>query len=251
MSGLVFKFQLRKNALASRVKKRLFTPYLYLRTQRSLPLQSFLLLPLIFAFCNTSLANAQDASLLNLPADNYADERERFLTLEKKLRTYSKRRVDDLEGEIHSLAEYPLYPYLLRLQIERTMSLKTKREVRQFLDDYAGQPVSYGLRYQWLNYLARHNHQQTFLGDYREGMGAKLTCTALNYRLNQGEEAAIVLKEVDALWLHGQSQPDECDPLFAKWKKAGMMTPDSVIQRIEIAAKEGNRSIINYLNTNI
>jgi soluble lytic murein transglycosylase len=247
VSGLVFKFQLRKNALASRVKKRLFTPYLYLRTQRSLPLQSFLLLPLIFAFCNTSLANAQDASLLNLPADNYADERERFLTLEKKLRTYSKRRVDDLEGEIHSLAEYPLYPYLLRLQIERTMSLKTKREVRQFLDDYAGQPVSYGLRYQWLNYLARHNHQQTFLGDYREGMGAKLTCTALNYRLNQGEEAAIVLKEVDALWLHGQSQPDECDPLFAKWKKAGMMTPHSVIQRIEIAAKEGNRSIINYL----
>ena len=190
-------------------------------------------------------ANATPA--LNLPDDIYEQDRARFIALEKKLRTYSRRRIGDLEGEIHSLAEYPLYPYLLRLQVERTMSLKTKNNVRQFLNDYAGQPVSYGLRYKWLNYLARHNHPKTFLADYRGGMGAKLTCTALAYRLKQGEPATTVLKEVDALWLHGQSQPDECDPLFSKWKKAGMMTPDRVIQRIEIAAKEGNRSIIHYL----
>lgn len=184
---------------------------------------------------------------LNLPADVFKDDREQYLAIEKKLRTYSRRRIDDLDGEIYALAHYPLYPYLLRLKIERTMSLKTKREIKQFLDDYSEQPVSYGLRYQWLNYLARHGYQQTFLEDYRPGMGAKLTCISLNYRLNQGENAAKVLSEVDALWLHGQSQPDECDPLFAKWKKAGLMTPDRVIQRIEIAAKEGNRSIISYL----
>ena len=32
-----------------------------------------------------------------------------------------------------------------------------------------------------------------------------------------------------------------------KLPQQAIMTPDSVIQRIEIAAKEGNRSIINYL----
>ena len=158
---------------------------------------------------------------LNLPADVFKDDREQYLAIEKKLRTYSRRRIDDLDGEIYALGHYPLYPYLLRLKIERTMSLKTKREIKQFLEDYSEQPVSYGLRYQWLNYLARHGYQQTFLEDYRPGMGAKLTCISLNYRLNQGENAARVLSEVDALWLHGQSQPDECDPLFAKWKKSG------------------------------
>ncbi len=183
----------------------------------------------------------------SLPADTFQDQRSHFLAVEKKLRTYARRKIDTLDSEIYSLADYPLYPYLLRLKIERTMSLKNKRQIKQFLKDYNGQPVSYGLRYQWLNYLSRYNYKQTFLEDYRPAMGAKLTCVALNYRLSQGESAVSVLPEVDALWLHGQSQPDECDPLFAKWKKAGMMSDERVIQRIEIAAKDGNRRIIPYL----
>lgn len=184
---------------------------------------------------------------LTLPQDVYAQERQHFLTLEEKLRTYSRRRVNDFDGEIYALADYPLYPYLLRLKLERTMSIATKREVNQFLEDYRGQPVSYGLRYKWLSYLAKHNHRNAFLDSYRSGMGASLTCVALNYRLQGAEPVAKVLREVDALWLSGQSQPDECDPLFSKWKKAGLMTSTMVIKRIEIAAKEKNRRIIHYL----
>jgi soluble lytic murein transglycosylase len=184
---------------------------------------------------------------LSLPADTYKEERERFLAVEKKLLTYSKRRLDQLDDEIYALADYPLYPYLLRLKLDRTISIRNKREVAQFLQDFNGQPVSYGLRYKWLNYLASRDYQGTFLDHYREGMGAKLTCTALNYRLAQGDSEQDVLARVDGLWLHGESQPDECDPLFAKWKKAGKMTPTSVIGRIEIAAKAGNRRIIPYL----
>lgn len=195
----------------------------------------------------TAVATTSAQSFLNLPNDIYKDKREQFLSVEKRLRSYSRHRVNTLDNEIYALADYPLYPYLLRLKLERTMSLDTRREVRQFLDDYAGQPVSYGLRYQWLNYLASHNYRSTFLDDYRGGMGAKLTCISLNYRLKQGEDQRTVLTDVNPLWLHGQSQPDECDPLFAKWKRLGMMTPESVIQRIEIAAKEGNRGIISYL----
>ena len=184
---------------------------------------------------------------LTLPQDVYAQERQHFLNLEEKLRTYSRRRVNDFDGEIYALADYPLYPYLLRLKLERTMSIATKREVNPFLEDYRGQPVSYGLRYKWLSYLAKHNHRNAFLDSYRSGMGARLTCVALNYRLQGAEPVAKVLREVDALWLSGQSQPDECDPLFSKWKKAGLMTSTMVIKRIEIAAKEKNRRIIHYL----
>jgi soluble lytic murein transglycosylase len=203
-----------------------------------------------FALPLFSLHAAQhhtQAQLLTLPPDIYAEKRQHFLTLEEKLRTYSRRRINDFNGEIYALADYPLYPYLLRLKLERTMSISTKRDVTQFLHDYHGQPVSYGLRYKWLNYLAERNHQQAFLDSYRSGMGAKLTCISLNYRLRNGEPAAQVLRDVDTLWLHGQSQPDECDPLFAKWKKAGLMSPALVIKRIEIAAKEKNRRIIPYL----
>lgn len=194
-----------------------------------------------------TVAQPLPANTLTLPQDVYAQERQHFLILEEKLRTYSRRRVNDFDGEIYALADYPLYPYLLRLKLERTMSIATKREVNQFLEDYRGQPVSYGLRYEWLSYLAKHNHRNAFLNSYRSGMGARLTCVALNYRLQGAEPVAKVLREVDALWLSGQSQPDECDPLFSKWKKAGLMTSTMVIKRIEIAAKEKNRRIIHYL----
>jgi soluble lytic murein transglycosylase len=191
------------------------------------------------------LSHAQVSPLF--PDDIYADERARFLILEKSLRTLPKRRLEDLDEEIYGLANYPLYPYLLRLRLERTMSLKTQREVEQFLEDYAGQPVSYGLRYRWLNYLSSRGHENAFLSSYRDGMGAKLTCQALGYKLKRTDDPKPVLTDVDPLWYSGQSQPDECDPLFAKWRSNGLMTPDKVVKRIAIAAKEDNRRIIPYL----
>ena len=202
------------------------------------------LVSLVGAFFCSAVGATQH---LTLPTDIFEKERARYLEVEKKLQTYSTRSVQHLDNDIHELANYPLYPYLLRLKLERTMSLKTKRDVEQFLNDFSGQPVSYGVRYKWLNYLAKNNFRDTFLASYRPGMGARLTCIALNYRLKEGEDEKVILPEVDALWLNGQSQPDECDPLFAKWKKAGLMTSEMVIKRIEIAAKEGNRGIISYL----
>ena len=206
------------------------------------------LVSLVGAFFCSAVGATQH---LTLPTDIFEKERARYLEVEKKLQTYSTRSVQHLDNDIHELANYPLYPYLLRLKLERTMSLKTKRDVEQFLNDFSGQPVSYGVRYKWLNYLAKNNFRDTFLASYRPGMGARLTCIALNYRLKEGEDEKVILPEVDALWLNGQSQPDECDPLFAKWKKAGLMTSEMVIKRIEIAAKEGNRGIISYLKRQI
>ena len=227
MSGFYFSAKLRQRALTVNVK--------------------FIATVVGAIVCSVLSIAANASQSLSLPEDIYKEERARYLEVEKKLLTYSKRRVRNLDNDIYELAEYPLYPYLLRLKLDRTMSIRTKREVKQFLADFNGQPVSYGLRYKWLNYLAKNNYRSTFLDNYRPGMGARLTCISLNYRLKDGESEQVLLQEVNALWLHGQSQPDECDPLFAKWKKAGMMTPEMVIKRIEIAAKEGNRSIISYL----
>lgn len=207
--------------------------------------RSFRVFTLVAILSCFQLSHAQVSSLF--PDDIYADERARFLILEKSLRTLPKRRLEDLDAEIYGLANYPLYPYLLRLRLERTMSLKTQREVEQFLQDYAGQPVSYGLRYRWLNYLAFRGHENAFLDSYRSGMGAKLTCQALAYKLKRADNPKLVLTDVDPLWYSGKSQPDECDPLFRQWRKHGLMTPDKVVKRIAIAAKEDNRRIIPYL----
>jgi len=181
------------------------------------------------------------------PTDTFKNEREQFLALEKSLRTLPKKRLRKLDRKIEQLVHYPLYPYLLRLKIERNLSIQNRQEIEQFLHDYKGQPVSYGLRYRWLQYLANRGHESVFLNNYRNGMGATLTCQSLHFQLKHSDDPKSVLTAVDSLWLHGESQPDECDPLFTQWRKQGLMTPDKVIQRIEIAAKEGNRRIIPYL----
>ena len=78
-------------------------------------------------------------------------------------------------------------------------------------------------------------------------MGARLTCVALNYRLKEGESEKDILPEVNA---HGFMAVYDEVIRFCEVKKAGMMTPEMVIKRIEIAAKEDNRSIISYLSAN-
>lgn len=194
----------------------------------------------VFVFSHHSVA-------LTLPEDKFEKERAQFLTLEKNLKSMPAHRLSILDKDIHELAHYPLYPYLLRLKLQRTMTLKNKREIEAFLEHYSSQPASYGMRYRWLNYLAAKGHESAFLDSYRTGMGAKLTCQALHYQLDKTDNPKALLTDVDALWYHGKSQPDECDPLFYQWRKNGLMTPEKVIKRIEIAAKEGNRRIIPYL----
>ncbi len=161
--------------------------------QRSLTKNNKLFATVVGAFvCSLSSffsIGAWATQPLTLPEDIFEKDRARYLEVEKKLLTYSKRSVQRLDNDIYELAHYPLYPYLLRLKL------------------FNGQPVSYGVRYKWLNYLAKNDYRSTFLDNYRPGMGARLTCIALNYRLKEGESEQAILSEVDALWLHGQSQP--------------------------------------------
>jgi hypothetical protein len=83
----------------------------------------------LFASTTAFASSSFSSPALSLPADIYKEERERFLAVEKKLLTYSKRRLDQLDNEIYALADYPLYPYLLRLKLDRTLSIRNKREV--------------------------------------------------------------------------------------------------------------------------
>ena len=134
--------------------------------QRSLTKNNKLLATVVGAFVCSLLSffsiGAWATQPLTLPEDIFEKDRARYLEVEKKLLTYSKRSVPRLDNDIYELAHYPLYPYLLRLKLERTMSIRTKREVKQFLEDFNGQPVSYGVRYKWLNYLAKNDYRSTF-----------------------------------------------------------------------------------------
>lgn len=195
--------------------------------------------------CNTAVVQASASSNNNVSV--LEEARAQFIELEKQLGRATPRKVAELRSEVQALSVYPLHPYLVRQQIDATMDISHRAEIEAFLLTYHNQPFTYGLRGRWLRYLAKHGEKKAFLANYRDGMGATITCQYLQYQLEDATQPDYWLEKVEALWLAGYSQPDECDPLFKQWQKAGMMTIDHVLGRIEKAAISGNPKLVPYL----
>lgn len=176
-----------------------------------------------------------------------AEQRLQFAELEKQLGRATPKMANSLQPAVSALSDYPLYPYLVRQQIDATMDMAHRDQIESFLLTYHNQPFTYGLRGRWLRYLAKHGEKKAFLANYRDGMGATITCQYLQYQLEDASQPNYWLGKVEALWLSGYSQPDECDPVFKQWKDAGMMTDAHVLGRIEKAALSGNPKLVPYL----
>ncbi|GGW79776.1 transglycosylase SLT domain-containing protein [Alteromonas halophila] len=190
----------------------------------------------------TTAASAESA-----PESARESQREAFRDAEDALQLAARNRLGAALSRASGLTDYPLYPYLERLRINRHLTIQNRDIVETFLARYDGQPVTYGLRSRWLKYLAKYGHKQAFLASYEAGMGAEITCHYLRYQLEDTPTPETLLHRVDSLWLSGKSQPKACDPLFSTWQKQGLMTPQKVLMRIEKAAKGGSIRLIPYL----
>ncbi|NVK55177.1 MAG: transglycosylase SLT domain-containing protein [Alteromonadaceae bacterium] len=183
---------------------------------------------------------AEDGELRN-------QQRAQFLSLEKQLNTLPIAKLPAIHADIEDLANYPLVPYLKLRLAERTLSSLSDETVEQFLARYAGTPIANRLRKRWLDLLSKKHRKSAFIDAYQPGLGTRYTCTYLDYQLQLTDSPEYWFEQVDDLWLSGDSQPKECDPVFAVWKKNGRMTNDMVLQRIEKVIRGGDRNLLGYL----
>ena len=182
-----------------------------------------------------------------MPIDGKDAQRKAFEALEKTIQLTPRNKLHSLTSEFDALQGYPLYPYLVRQKLLRDLSIRNREEVERFLFDYDDQPFVYSLRRKWLQYLADKGHKDAFMASYRDNMGPAITCQYLGYQVQMANNPAYWLAKVDDIWLSGQSQPDECDDIFALWRKHGLMTDEKVLGRIEKAAMGGNIRLVPYL----
>lgn len=176
-------------------------------------------------------------------ADEYAAQRERFVTAERALEA---GRLDEFDRLRESLRGYPLYPYLELADLNRRFNTRTDVQIAEFLSEFDGQPVSWRLRGRWLRRLAAQQKWSLFAAHFRTTRSTDLRCLAVTALLNIGDEAA-AFDLVERLWLHGKSQPDECDHGFKVWREAGELSPDRVWARIELAMDAGQTGLARYL----
>ncbi len=136
------------------------------------------------------------------------------------------------------LESYVLWPDLRAAYLRATLSRQTPATVEDFLDAHPTSRPARDLRYRYALNLARRGRHAEFLEAYRsyyQGREiARLDCLALNAELEMGQTGRIV-QRVEALWLVGHSQADECDPVFAWARTAGHLTPTLYRKRFELA----------------
>ena len=152
-----------------------------------------------------------------------------------------------MQQKLKQLEGYPLYPYAWKYWLLARLTVRSGEDVRDFLQHYDGQPVARNVRKRWLQTLMDAKRNQDFITDYKPGLSAELDCYYLRKTLPNELDATELDRHVSSLWMVSYSQPKACDPLFRRWKNAGLQTSDRSLKRMKLAIKEGNFRLAQYL----
>lgn len=144
------------------------------------------------------------------------------------------------------LQDYPLWPYVSYKTLLKFPYLSNENAIARFLKNYANTPMDRPLRRKWLKHLVRQKRSELFIKYYADVNDTGLYCHYLRYQVDKNGLSPY-LSQIQELWVVGKSQPNECDPLFKKWKDRGNRTIELVYQRIALAANGGSSTLIPYL----
>ncbi len=148
---------------------------------------------------------------------------------------------------VKQLKDYPLLPYLEYQELSNRLFTLPKRDVQTFFSNYPDSYLSERLTHRWLRTLAQREQWSDYLHFYDKRLtDPELACLQLRARLATGDRTA--LQDVAPLWNVDKAQSKACDPVFADWRKAGLMTPDIIWFRHQKALKAGNKSLATYLS---
>lgn len=146
------------------------------------------------------------------------------------------------------LEDYPLYPYLIHQELQRRLNTASTDEIAAFLNTWPDTPLADQLRSRWLIRLASEKRWQAFLDYYTPSDSTVMQCRYTQALLHTGrQKEALVLAE--GLWLNGASQPQECDDVFAAWRRAGRLTPQLLWERTALSLEEGQTGMVRFLRS--
>jgi soluble lytic murein transglycosylase len=157
-----------------------------------------------------------------------------------------RNQISKFNRLLKRLDEYPAKPYLEYDAFKRGASQTKPQQAELFFRRFADYPFIYHARGKWLNVLARRGDWENYLEFFDGRENTRLQCLAFQARLKLGRVEGLN-DEIAKIWLHGYSQPSQCDPAFEHFL-AGHEEPDKVIWlRIEKAFKARRPNLARYL----
>lgn len=153
--------------------------------------------------------------------------------------TYSKLRP--------SLDGYPLAIYLDYQQLARQVRSVSAADAQAFMDRSENSPLTNRFLSLYLHEAGKQRRWDDFLELMPdEPNSVVLQCYFYRARLATGDSTA-AYGGARKLWVHGKSQPRQCDPLFKAWMKAGQLTDAIVWERLVNAFDERQGSLMRYI----
>lgn len=191
---------------------------------------------------------AAGVSLLTLSqlahADSLDEQRSRYAQTKQ---AWDNRQMDVVNQLMPTLTTYPLYPYLQYRQITDELMNQPALVVTNFIAANPTVPPARSLKSRFVNELARRDDWRGLLAFSPEkptGTEAQCNYYYAKWNVGQTQEAWDGAK---ALWLSGKSQPNACDRLFGAWRASGQQDPLAYLERIRLAMKAGNTSLVRVL----
>lgn len=191
---------------------------------------------------------AAGVSLLTLSqlahADSLDEQRSRYAQTKQ---AWDNRQMDVVNQLMPTLTTYPLYPYLQYRQITDDLMNQPALVVTNFIAANPTLPPARSLKSRFVNELARRDDWRGLLAFSPEKpTGTEAQCNYYYAKWNVGQTQE-PWDGAKALWLSGKSQPNACDRLFGAWRASGQQDPLAYLERIRLAMKAGNTSLVRVL----
>ena len=146
-----------------------------------------------------------------------------------------------------ALDGYPLAIYLDYFQLSRQAHKVRPVEARRFISLSEDTPLPNRFLSVYLRQAGKDRRWQDFLQVMPDEPNTlELKCYYFRAKLAAGDKLA-AWEGAERLWVHGKSQPKQCDPLFNAWLKAGELDDGVVWTRLLNAFDARQRSLMKYV----
>jgi len=142
-----------------------------------------------------------------------------------------------------ALQAYAIHDYLVAARLRRDLAQKPDDDldmkIDAFLQTHSSQPVSRGLRRDWLVSLAERRRWDQFLPRSADVTDPLLICDRLQGRLTTGDTEGLGAAAL-ARWSLPQKQPAECNEVFAWLRQQNLQTPALAEAKVRAALAADN-----------
>ncbi|ADU67925.1 murein transglycosylase [Pantoea sp. At-9b] len=177
-------------------------------------------------------------------ADSLDQQRQRYAQIKQ---AWDNKQMDTVAQLMPTLQDYPLYPYLQYRMLAQDLDQETPLAVKNFIQQYPTLPPARSLATRFVNVLAHRQDWQELLSFSPEApQPVQARCNWYYAKWATGQQQ-VAFDGAKAIWLRGTSLPNDCDQLFSVWQSAGQLSPITILERIRLAMKEGNDSLVSYL----